>query len=209
MQLFVSLIVHHRVLTISIERIIIASAISLPFIYSATPEITATTSSTIIIKLLNCATNVCHKEVWVSEVPHKVFCLNFCGHFKTSPPLTNGDIGAYWSKTAPILCTILTNKPDMLKFELKANKWILVRPAVVYRYLIYGTEALNHLHYIVVGEFVLLAQKYLKVRDKLRIDLVYRYICALVLRLHKLLNTPACEYVSVASLFRFGYSNKF
>ena len=38
----------------------------------------------------------------------------------------------------------------MLKFELKADKWILVRPAVVYRYLIYGAEALNHLHYIVV-----------------------------------------------------------
>ena len=93
MQLFVSLIAHHRVLTISIERIIIASAISLPLIYSTTPEITATTSSTIIIKLLNCATNVCHKEVWASEVPHKVFCLNFWGHFKTSPPLTNGDIG--------------------------------------------------------------------------------------------------------------------
>ena len=81
MQLFVSLIAHHRVLTISIERIIIASAISLPFIYSATPEITATTSNTIIIKLLNCATNVCHKEVWASEVPNKVFCLNFWGHF--------------------------------------------------------------------------------------------------------------------------------
>ena len=81
MQLFVFLISHHRVLTISIERIIIASVISLPFIYSATPEITATTSSTIIIKLLNCATNVCHKEVWGSEVPHKVFCLYFWGHF--------------------------------------------------------------------------------------------------------------------------------
>ena len=27
---------------------------------------------------------------------------------------------------------------------------ILVRPTIVYRYLIYGAEALNHLHYIVV-----------------------------------------------------------